>query len=177
MHACHKLIEYFAIGSSHKFHPSSLFPADSPNHLCLLHSCSITSDAYAQPWSNLRLYAFPPFILLGRINHKVRQENVEEVVVITLVWENQSWFPLLLWSLVDLPIILLEIPAFLSNPLGELHPLILQDRFRLAAWKVCRVESKIEAFLRMVSRSSSLHGGMAPIFILICLVKVDMLVQ
>jgi len=40
-------------------------------------------DALAQPWTNLRPYAFPPFILLGRIIRKIWQENVKEVVVIT----------------------------------------------------------------------------------------------
>ena len=119
-------------------------------------------DALAQPWTNLRPYAFPPFILLGRIIRKIRQENVKEVVVIAPIWANQSWFPLLLGSLVDLPIALPEMPTLLSNPLGEPHPLILQDRLRLAAWKVSGVKSKIEIFLRKLSRSSALHGGMAP---------------
>ena len=119
-------------------------------------------DALAQPWTNLRPYAFPPFILLGRIIRKIRQENVKEVVVIAPIWANQSWFPLLLGSLVDLPIALPEMPTLLSNPLGEPHPLILQDHLRLAAWKVSGVKSKIEVFLRKLSRSSALHGGMAP---------------
>ena len=44
----------------------------------------------------------------------------------------------------------------------KIDPLILQDHLRLAAWKVSGVKSKIEVFLRKLSRSSALHGGMAP---------------
>ena len=47
------------------------------------------------------------------------------------------------------------------NPLGEPHPLVIQDRLRLAAWKVSGVKSKIEVFQRKLSRSSVLHGDMA----------------
>ena len=134
-------------------------------------------DALAHLWSNLRPYAFPPFILLGRILHKIEQEGVKEVVLIAPIWANQPWFLRLLESLVDLPITLPGTPTLLRNPLGEPHPLVIQGCLRLAAWKVSRAKSKIEVFQRKLSKSSVLHGDMAPRNPIICLVKVGSLVQ
>ena len=44
-----------------------------------------TVDALAQPWTNFRPYVFPPFILIGRCLQKIRQERVQEIVIIALV--------------------------------------------------------------------------------------------
>ena len=134
-------------------------------------------DALAHLWSNLRPYVFQPFILLGRILHKIEQEGVKEVVLIAPIWANQPRFPRLLESLVDLPITLPGTPTLLRNPLGEPHPLVIQGCLRLAAWKVSGAKSKIEVFQRKLSRSSVLHGDMAPRNPIICLVKVGLLVQ
>ena len=45
-------------------------------------------DALAQPWTNFRPYAFPPFILIGRWLQKIRQEGVQEIVIIAPVWQG-----------------------------------------------------------------------------------------
>ena len=104
-------------------------------------------DALAHPWSNLRPYAFPPFILLGRILHKIEQEGVREVVFIAPVYgQIRRGFSLLLESLVDLPIILPETPALLHNPMEEPHSPVIRNHLGLAAWKVSGVKSKIEVF-------------------------------
>lgn len=79
-------------------------------------------DALVHPWSNLRPCASPPFILLGRILHKIEQARVGERTLIAPIWANQSWFPLLLGCLVNFPIILPETPALLRNPVGNLKP-------------------------------------------------------
>ena len=67
--------------------PCWLTQSSLPSAFLLHHFRCLSS-----PWSNLRLYAFPPFILLGRIIRKIWQENVEEVVVITPVpvWDRES---------------------------------------------------------------------------------------
>ena len=44
-----------------------------------------TVDALAQPWTNFRPYVFPPFIVIGRCLQKIRQERVQEIVIIALV--------------------------------------------------------------------------------------------
>ena len=65
-------------------------------------------DALPQPWMNIRPYAFPPFILIGRCLQKVRQEGVQEIVIIAPVWRRQPSFPPLIESLIDLPTLLLQ---------------------------------------------------------------------
>lgn len=38
-------------------------------------------DAMTQNWSQMKPYAFPPFIVIGRCLHKVKQDKVERLVL------------------------------------------------------------------------------------------------
>ena len=58
-------------------------------------------DALSQSWTNLCPYAFPPFVLIGRTIQKLRKERVPRAVIITPIWPNQPWYPLILENLVD----------------------------------------------------------------------------
>ena len=118
-------------------------------------------DALNQAWTSLNPYAFPPFILLGRVLQKIRKEKVHQVVLIAPVWPNQHWYPSLLESVSDLPIILPEIPDLLGNPAGEPHTLIEQGRLHLAAWRVSGQASVREAFRRKLSNLSPPPGDRA----------------
>ena len=93
-------------------------------------------DALAQPWTNIRPYAFPLFILLGRCLQKIRQEGVQEIVIIAPVWQGQPWFPPLIESLIDLPALLPQTHNLLTNPAGDPHPLVVRNRLYLAAWRL-----------------------------------------
>ena len=115
-------------------------------------------DALSQPWMNMTPYAFPPFILLGRVLQKIWREKVHQVVVVAPIWPNQHWYPLLLESAVDYPVELPQIPDLLADPSGESHILIEQNRLRLAAWRVSGKESERENFQRRLSVSSQHHG-------------------
>ena len=115
-------------------------------------------DALSQPWINLCPYAFPPFILLGRVLQKIWREKVRQVVLIAPVWPNQHWYPLLLESASDRPVALPQLPDLLTDPAGENHSLIEDNRLRLAAWRVSGLESVRENFQRGLLASSKPLG-------------------
>jgi hypothetical protein len=93
-------------------------------------------DALSQEWTNLSLYAFPPFILLGRVLRKIRTDKVHQAVLLAPIWPNQHWYPLLLEMITDFPVTLPQLPDLLESPAGDPHPLIEEGHLRLAAWKV-----------------------------------------
>ena len=115
-------------------------------------------DALNQKWTEMTPYAFPPFILLGRVLRKIRMDQVRHAVVIAPVWPNQHWYPLLLETMVDFPVLLPQTPDLLVSPTGEPHPLMGQGHLLLAAWRVSGQALIIEDFQRQLSTSSHPHG-------------------
>ena len=88
---------------------------------------------------------------------KIREE-ARELVLINAVWPTQSCYPVLLEMLVDPPILLPQFPNRLSNPLGELHPLLGNKTLFLAAWLVSNNQSRQREF-QIGLPSLSLHLG------------------
>ena len=81
-------------------------------------------------------FAFPPFSLIDRVINKVLRENVEAMILVTLSWQTQPWYSLLLRMSIQRPLLLPALPNLLLNPLGEKHPLVKTRSLRLAAWKI-----------------------------------------
>lgn len=50
---------------------------------------AVAVDAFAQDWSNLTPYAFPPFLMVGRCLQKIWEEKVEKAVIV----EESSMVP------------------------------------------------------------------------------------
>ena len=119
---------------------------------------ALASDALVQSWGDLNCYAFPPFVLLGRVLQKIRQERVKKVILIAPNWTAQVWYPALLQLLVDNPLILPQNVDLLRNPLGEPHPLILQGSLNLTAWKVSGLEESSKTYQLMPLISSVQPG-------------------
>lgn len=94
-------------------------------------------DALAQCWLDLRPYAFSPFTLIQGCLWKLEQEQVKELVLIVPAWQNQTWFPTLLTKLINLPILLPNSKKIITNPVGEIHPLIEQNTLHLADYSSC----------------------------------------
>ena len=115
-------------------------------------------DALAQNWRNLKPYAFPPFNLLGRCLKKIRQERVQTVVIIAPVWQGQSWYPALLESIVDFPVLLPLSHQMLVSPTGQVHPLVLNNSLRLATWRVSGDPCRLKEFQRRHLKSYPHHG-------------------
>ena len=114
-------------------------------------------DALGQKWSTLHPYAIHP---TGSSIAKKR-DRVHQAVVIAPTWPNQHWYPLLLETMSDLPLIVPQTPHLLMNPAGEPNPLIQQVHQHLAAWRVSGQASPREAFLRQLWTSSRRHGDQA----------------
>ena len=51
-------------------------------------------------WNQIYAYTSPPFALIGKVLRKGRQDH-SSIILITLTWQTQSWFPGLLRMLVS----------------------------------------------------------------------------
>ena len=112
------------------------------------------TDAFSLNWAQHRGYAFPPFVLIGRCLKQVIRQQAPSLVIVTPVWEMQSWFPLLLELCVDQPLLLPPNPNLLTRD-QEQHP--LQDLV-LAAWLVSANSSRQTTFRRKLKPFSCAHG-------------------
>jgi len=120
---------------------------------------ALAVDALSLPWGNhqAHMYMFPPFALITRCLEKVRLEQARAVLVAP-VWHNQLWYPYLLKSLMDYPILLPPVQNILIGPEGESHPLVLQGHLPLAAWPISGDLSALRDFRRELSGLSGNHG-------------------
>ena len=64
--------------------------------LCVLQTRPI--DAFSLDWSNLNLYAFPPFSVIPTVLKKLRSKAAQGVVVLP-DWPAQEWYPVALQQL------------------------------------------------------------------------------
>jgi hypothetical protein len=54
------------------------------------------TDIFSRPLpQGLKMYAFPPFIMVGKLLAKIRREGAT-VVMVAPVWKAQPWWPLLM---------------------------------------------------------------------------------
>ena len=84
-------------------------------------------------------YASPPppsFSLTNRILKKVRQEKVEQMIIVTPTWKTQPWYPLLLDMSMQCPLLLTPLPDLLLDSQRNKHPFVQNRKLMLATWKV-----------------------------------------
>ena len=117
-------------------------------------------DALAQQWNCHLPYLFPPFALIGRCLQKIRKEKVQKAILIAPIWPAQTWYPLLLDTLMDHPRKLPVHCQLILNHWREPHPLLLQGHLTLAAWPISGDHCRTKAFLEKQS-ISSVHPGRA----------------
>ena len=61
-------------------------------------------------------FEFPPFSLIGRVVNMALQENVEAMILVTLTWQTQPWYTLLLRLSLQRPLLLPALPNLLLIP-------------------------------------------------------------
>lgn len=61
------------------------------------------NHAFTLRWFQFCPYIFPPFRLIGRVLNKILSDKVEKAILIVPLWKTQSWFPLLISSLISIP--------------------------------------------------------------------------
>ena len=118
---------------------------------------AVAVDALSIPWTGHFPYLFPPFALISRCLSKIREEQMPAVIVAPL-WPNQVWFPLLLKSLADIPVLLPQTQNILTDLDGKSHPLSLQGHLPLVAWPVSGIRSDQMDFQKELLRYSGSHG-------------------
>ena len=118
----------------------------------------MATDALAISWSGLQGYAFPPFSLVGRCLRKLATEG-STMLLVAPAWPHQSWYPLLLESLIDLPVLLPWSVSLLWDPFGQPHPLLQSHSLPLAGWKVSGKSSLRTEFLHWLQNSYRQRGA------------------
>ena len=61
-------------------------------------------------------FEFPPFSLIGWVVNMALQENVEAMILVTLTWQTQPWYTLLLRLPLQRPLLLPALPNLLLIP-------------------------------------------------------------
>jgi hypothetical protein len=87
------------------------------------------TDALLQNWSNMKLWANPPWILIPRILAKIIRDKAS-VTLLLPYWTSAPWFPLMVDLLVAPPILLKTQQIFLPTHHNQQHPL------RNPHWKI-----------------------------------------
>ena len=113
-------------------------------------------DALSFPWTDLRLYAFPPFSLLPRILDKVAQDEAD-LLLVAPYWPQRPWFPRLLRLLVGLPRVLPVLKDLVVQPLSLTpHPRV--ESLHLSLWPLSGSRVRMQAFLKELRSSQRNHS-------------------
>ena len=70
------------------------------------------------------------------------------------VWSTQPWYPMLLESLIDFPILLAINPDVNHSPFNDRHPLMICRKLQLAAWTLSGNDTERKVFQK---KFQSLH--------------------
>ena len=118
---------------------------------------AVATDAFTQDWNTLpgRLYANPPWGLIGRVLSLVHSQGVQELALVTPVWKAQPWYPMLLQMLVRAPVLIPQSPDTLQPVCQDNLPDIIPQ---LAVWVISANNAKAATFLRQLQTLSSHHG-------------------
>ena len=108
------------------------------------------TDAFLKNWKECQGYVFPPFCLVGRCVRQCIQQEAK-ILLIAPIWKSQFWYPLLLYSLFSLPVLLPSVQDLLSNPEGQNHPLCVQQLLVLVAWPISGNEKETQEFQKKQS--------------------------
>ena len=113
------------------------------------------TDTFLQNWTHLRGFANPPWNLIGKAISQVQFQQAR-IVLIAPVWRTQSWYPILLSTLVDYPRIITPVVEITAS---QTPPLMFPQ---LAVWHISGRDTETKSFLRKLQASCSTHGGQKP---------------
>jgi len=108
-----------------------------------------------QNWNTFpeKLYANPPWGLIGRVLSLLQTQGVQELVLVAPVWKAQAWYLLLLQMLVRVPILIPQSPDTIQPEKSTGHHTTVS---RMGY--ICN-NVKAATFLRQQQTSFSHHGG------------------
>ena len=155
--ACEKLqfspnIDLFASRINHQVKPFISYHPD-PEALAV--------NAFHQAWVAYRFYAFPPFSIISQVLQKIQKEGSEGLVLVPK-WTTQTWWPVAMQMLVQLPVVLprSESTLFLPSNPKERHS--LHKNMSLVVCHLSGDTLKAEGFRRQLQRSWRHPGDPEP---------------
>jgi len=110
-------------------------------------------DALSMSWKGMFAYAFPPFVILGKVLEKALKDHPCELILVAPKWPNQSWYARLLDLLVDFPLRLPLRDDLLCQPHNKLRHQSL-PAVCLHAWRLSSDRSKREDFHKLLQPRS-----------------------
>ena len=114
------------------------------------------TDAFPHNWALRRGFANPPWHLINRCLCQVAHQQAR-IVLLTLWWSTQLWFPVALGMLENHPRLLPDNPNLVSLPVG--HQFIMPQGVPwLITWLISRNPSNHRAFLEKL-QNFSIHGN------------------
>lgn len=122
---------------------------------------SFGSDALSMQWNDFQPYIFPPFSLVGKVINKIINDKVEKALLIFPFWKSQSWYPLVLSSMISYPVRLPRHKDLLSlSHNNAYHPLCRS--MTLIGVAVSGRSCAIKEFQRELQKLSSTPGELEP---------------
>ena len=111
-----------------------------------------------EPGPHERL-SFSTFFCLTHLCIKKIQLDQAECILITPVWKCRPWYPVILSSLADRPLLLPKDSKLLQLPgTDKVHLSVQSKNFRLAAWPFSGKKYQNRGFLRRCQRYCRPHG-------------------
>ena len=106
----------------------------------------------------LYLYFYPPIPLLEKTLIKIREDEVEEAIVITPCWPRRPWYHLLLQMAGGIPLLLPRRQDLLLQHMPDKGLLYHTETetLQLTEWKLSDKPTRTRDFLRQLSEQSSL---------------------
>ena len=95
----------------------------------------MATDKFTLIWSDLpqKVYANPPWNLIGRVLSQVYNQSLSELILIAPVWKAQAWYLLLLQRSVRVPILFPMSSEMIQSVCQNYLPDILPQ---LAVWVI-----------------------------------------
>ena len=92
-------------------------------------------DAMLISWSDMFIYAFPPFSLMWPVITKLEQDKVERAIIVIPKWSTQSWYPRIMKKVVGAPMEISSKHLILPGTMKK-HPLVkMKLLVVLCSWK------------------------------------------
>ena len=128
-------LDLFATCFSHKL-PLYVSP--------VLDNKAFTIDSFSMNCNYLHAYAFPPTIMIPSVLDKIRQSQCR-IVLIALLWTQQTWFSEVLHLLVSAPVRLPLFPNLLTQAKGKFQHQNL-PALNLHTWELSNKQLEIKNF-------------------------------
>ena len=114
---------------------------------------AVAVDAFSISWADIKIYAYPPFSLVGMVMNKILRDSARGIMIIP-VWPTQYWFPLVVKHLIDYPILLPKSATTICLPFNKTltHP--MNPKLQLAAVLVSGAQSDVTIFQEKLMKLS-----------------------